>query len=64
MKVIDIERKYNKHEDKYEIIMWIEDMINHCNTPITIKEFGEDEKDAQQMLNWSYANKLLKSWNK
>ena len=50
MEIANIERTYNKHEDKYEIVMWVKDRINYCTTPIVVEDTA-------------YANSLLKSWN-
>lgn len=58
MEIVDIERNYNKHEDKYEIVMWVNDIVRHCKTPIVVKD------TVNNSLNYTYANNLLKSWNK
>jgi len=50
MKIVNIERTYNKYEDKYEIVMWVKDKINYCTTPIVVEDTA-------------YANSLLNSWN-
>ena len=58
MEIANIERNYNKHEDKYEIVMWVKDTVNHSRTPIVVKD------TTNNRLNYAYASKLFKSWNK
>lgn len=56
MEITNIERNYNKHEDKYEIVMWVKDIVNYCTTPIVVKD------TTNNSLNYAYASKLFKSW--
>lgn len=58
MEIASIEKKYNEYEDAYEIIMWVKDNINHCTTPIVVKD------TTNNSINYTYASKLLNSWNK
>ncbi len=58
MEITNMERNYNKHEDKYEIVMWIKDIVNYCTTPIVVKDTKGNS------LSYRYASELFKSWNK
>lgn len=58
MQITKIERNYNKFEDAHEIVMWVNDTVEHCSTPIVVKNTKGNS------LYFKYASKLFKNYNK